>query len=1100
MNRLVFLLATVATLGCGDTTATAPSQLNLDRPVDMTFGCFGGLRVTDGRPVPTIDDPVVFSAQPTAACDIRSGDHETGTPTPTPENQKDLTSDGGSPIPNANWFAFILQSGPGTVAMAFFATKPATAFAGADVSVLDADPLTPGKNSISVGEDPIALVTDAAGCKVVTANAGSCDLSVLDIGSAVDNNPDTPIDVQRIDVKNAAGAPLRAKPAAMAVEPGIDVIGKVCPISNPDAGISGASGLVYIAYPSCHLVATVDLSTGTVVGGIRYGAAGPEIIPVGEVANVTCPDECSGGGVITAGTRPVTLDLERTLTNTDPPVEERRLVIGSDNSSSITLVELANLTTLPDSLSQIALEDNSGNGTLGVTQLVLSPQIGMGGQNAVINDSTAAGGQFQFVYAITTDHTIRVADILGLGKECDTQVDPRFTREIRSVKTLSCMPVGDPLTPPRRAGVRGPGIQLLGVGEEAIPISVDIIKSKEVEGDDRPGLGDSPDRLIGYFAIITASNGGTFIVNVDDDDYRDLFDVDRPIFVPMPIAVAHQVRDSIPLRGELAKMEVEGGPAVDLCDVAGPVDGAGGAVGGPRSLTPPQRAVPTGAYAPEKITQLPGLRQLLCVGADSTRVVSELQFTAPEAVRDEVFPDVQSLVREETWTLTWEGSLSNDIFETDVDGPKVRESQIFVDSAGMRIVDQTRPFCDTGIEKFDIIQLRGCDPAIGNADCPIGYRCFLHPASQVQGIGACMLENEADRLAEACKDFLTSVRRYTVGTTESGELQLLPRRHTLRTTPVEGCTSDAQCELLADYAVTNSSTQHPRDDMSEPDPRTWKCEADPNRTPVTTGKRCAMKCDSTSDCVTGTVCSGAGAAGAFAGTCMEGVTPPQACVNAPQRYEPRAGEAFAVLGQSTGFEHSIIADTNGKCIQNPAANRLIAGRIPLVPPACDPTANPLTGQKPDLTFEPNPCSLTTKTTDIVPLYEPGTCSLATIPTEFRERDAPAIKFRNRGLNLTITDPYYPGDLDCILDRAGTLGNIPHVFTNYQLGFRQTAGYAPLLLPINPSFPRKVVRGPTNSIWVIDEGDFLSQSISEASTRGKVFRIEPHALTQVNRLE
>src|SRR6185436_5510136 len=110
----------------------------------------------------------------------------------------------------------------GTVAIAQFPTKPGTAFTGNDVAVNDADPLTPGKNGISVGEDPVAIATDKSGCKVLTANAGSCDMSVLDITTAVDRDPTTPIDVRRVDVKNGDGEPIRAKPAAMVAEPQTD--------------------------------------------------------------------------------------------------------------------------------------------------------------------------------------------------------------------------------------------------------------------------------------------------------------------------------------------------------------------------------------------------------------------------------------------------------------------------------------------------------------------------------------------------------------------------------------------------------------------------------------------------------------------------------------------------------------------------------------------------------------------------------------------------------------------------------------------------------------------------------------------------------------
>src|SRR6185369_2294954 len=138
-------------------------------------------------------------------------------------------------IPAPSWYAFILQSAPGTLAVAQWPSKPSTAFAGNDIQVLDADPLTPGKNSISIGEEPNAIATDKAGCFEVTANAGSCDLSELDIGSVLDNDSSTPVLVNRVDVniKNPDGTtrPIRARPAAMVAEPNTTVIGNACPVT-----------------------------------------------------------------------------------------------------------------------------------------------------------------------------------------------------------------------------------------------------------------------------------------------------------------------------------------------------------------------------------------------------------------------------------------------------------------------------------------------------------------------------------------------------------------------------------------------------------------------------------------------------------------------------------------------------------------------------------------------------------------------------------------------------------------------------------------------------------------------------------------------------
>ena len=93
-----------------------------------------------------------------------------------------------------------------------------------------------------------------------------------------------------------------------------------------------------------------------------------------------------------------------------------------------------------------------------------------------------------------------------------------------------------------------------------------------------------------------------------------------------------------------------------------------------------------------------------------------------------------------------------------------------------------------------------------------------------------------------------------------------------------------------------------------------------------------MACEDDSDCSVGTVCQPNPEAAPSSGYCMEGVIPPQSCVNAPQRYELHAGEAFAVVGQRQGYIHPIIADANGNCIKDPKANPFLQpGDIVTVP-------------------------------------------------------------------------------------------------------------------------------------------------------------------------
>ena len=137
-----------------------PTQLNLDRPVDVAFACYGGLRITtagsdrgsDGHGQRSADRSLRHSARARAA---PQHDGPANPPPPGPGRSWARRAS-----PDAAWYAFILQSGPAPWPSPRFETKPSTAFGGGDVAVQDADPLTPGKNSISVGEDPIAIATD----------------------------------------------------------------------------------------------------------------------------------------------------------------------------------------------------------------------------------------------------------------------------------------------------------------------------------------------------------------------------------------------------------------------------------------------------------------------------------------------------------------------------------------------------------------------------------------------------------------------------------------------------------------------------------------------------------------------------------------------------------------------------------------------------------------------------------------------------------------------------------------------------------------------------------------------------------------------------
>ena len=1178
MKRSAFLprLATglgavAATLAasCGDPTDTLLTELNLDRPVDIAFACYGAMRITNGGDG-SADDVITTTAQPRESCDDVSpqltlaADAEQ----PHPKGQQKIGDvDLGTPV----WYGFILQSASGTVALASWPSKSSETFAVGDAQILDADPLTPGKNAISVGEDPVAIATDRSGCYEVTANAGSCDLSLLDVNSAIvaSTAPSSArIRVDRIPVMIGT-RPMLAKPAAMLAElaqpaidrdPATEPVGTVCRRTADDH--LSPSGIVYIAYPGCHLVAAVDMSSGVagqVVGGVQFSAAGvPAILTPDALANLSCASECTGE-LPAPGIRPVALDV-RFDTNlaSGSAASPRRLAIGAENSGSLTMVELGR-DYLPTSVSQLALEDTSPTKSLGITGVSLSPRIGMGGTMGDFDDTSSAGGPGQYVYAVASDNTVRVADVLDPAheKECDTQVDTRFARSIRSVPQLQCLPIGTP----RRSGAHSPGIHL---PDDSVPTSVAIFRGRTSKlSTNTTDFPTTPTEMVGYFAMISSSSGRSFVVNVDDDFGPDVFSDANPVATSPALVMAHQLRDNYGDRGA-AVVDATKCTSIDPTGVV--------LSGGPRSSALPTRNIPTGTLPAEYATEMPALRQVRCDGPDTAAAglaVSELSFNAePDTVppsgampptlpaksggvRDVAYPDLRNITNE-TWTMTWEGPLSLSASPSSlitVDGPQVRSAQMVVDSNGMRLLDQTQPFCEMGVERYDIVQFRGCNPANGNTDCPSGDVCYVHPRSKVSGVGSCMPVGEADRLSNACFDFLATYRRYTVDHANADQLRLLPRKHELYATPINGCDLAVpdQCNTLARYVAKQNAAADPFVERQTE----WSCQTDPQRAPINSdpalNNRCVQTCafhstdeqlkasgdprydgiDRDADCAAGTICvgatSGAGGGVAARGTCMESVLPPPACVTGPQMFDVRASEAFTVIGSASGYIHPIVKQANGSCGPDTSAaaqaaagaRRIQIGRVPLKAPACDPTADPITGALPGGGFEPNPCSTTLEQADVQRNYAAGALqamlcdNLDTAnPAILVPRTADAIKFSNRSMTVHLVDPTYPGDEFCPQDRLGTFAGVSFIVpgasptaTGYQLSFDQRAGFSPMVAPsLSAAYPVKVVRGPSESIWVLDDGDVLPTVLGVPATRGQVFRVESVSITTVNLLQ
>ncbi len=1000
---------------CGQSSAPPPIR-NLDRPTDMVFACFGDLRV---------DGTVITSAQPLHSCTS----HQDGTP---PEGQEDIVS--------PEFFGFVLQPERGTVSVVNVRA----------LGVQDNDPLTPGLNDIPVGTLPVGLAEDTSGCHVMVANAGSCDLADLSVSSALDLSRIA--EVNRVNVTAPNGDLMLTRPRSIASGPQIEEVGQLCPVA--------AQGNVYLAYPDCHLVAVVEAATGQIQAGLAFRDDG-SVEPATDADYAACPVQCGDSILSLAhGTAPELL-VERPVDMQVSP-DGSQLYVTSESSPFFTIVDLD-----ADGLPTTTLRRLRVEGDVGLLHFSVSNRIDMGGDLRGGEHLNLPVGEFQFAYVIATDGTIRVLD-LDSGLECDTQVDPRLLRDETDVAFLSCMPVGDPRTPPRREGARGPGIQLPGSLQQgrnglttlAVPLDVSIVDVPEP-----PVLSavSGPDDMVGTFAFATAATGLVYIINVDDDNYADFEDPEDPLDVALPLALAHQLRDNVISRNALATGCAT--PTAQRTEL------------GARLMSDPTQILDPGQVATNKLYELPTLRGLECEGEDAlgnlvSTVVTELSFAADVLTREFAFPDLR-VVENQEWFISWEGTLAADNSFVNIDGPPVRKGVVSRDGERALLSDASDPFCGIGVEPFDIVALVGCDPLQNDNQCGVDETCFVHPdASSAVNSGVCLPKNRREELAASCRDFLISRRRYSVMTSAKGELEFRPRHRMLRSTPLDGCESAEQCVDMAAAERVLANGAHPIEaDLPAPEREfTWTCQADDSRAPGV--DRCLMSCDSSADCENGFTCS--------EGLCVEAELPPEECLVSVQRYQLLAGEAFAVLGADDGYIHSIVADPDtGECVRPASANPLVIGRIPLRAEPCDDDGDARTG--------PNPCSTTiTHSEEYIPFtVEGGVC----VPhdNEIRTREAPAIEFSNPALTFHLVDTETKGDLDCRNDQAGTGPSIGTPYSGYQIILDVGGGFLPKAVPnLEAALPIRIILGPAGKLWVLDQGD------ASAITRGRLFRLNPAA--------
>jgi hypothetical protein len=264
----------------------------------------------------------------------------------------------------------------------------------------------------------------------------------------------------------------------------------------------------------------------------------------------------------------------------------------------------------------------------------------------------------------------------------------------------------------------------------------------------------------------------------------------------------------------------------------------------------------------------------------------------------------------------------------------------------------------------------------------------------------------------------------------------------MKETPIEGCTDDAECERIdAQVQLDLGSTV----DFA------FKCQDDPY---MPGPRQCIMQCQSTDECLLGSVCSG--------GRCLTGDIPPSECVSALQQYEVFAGDNYVVMGSQQGYLHPWIVSTDpadeGLCVKDPSASPLDVSRFRRDVAACvDDTL---------VSFAPNACSV-----DIPdePVSSEG--------GPLGSRETHAVRIRTRGMRLDIVDVKL--DTPAAWNTPGkTYSPAPD---RWAMRFEIGGGFSPRYISLNAYLPHRVEEAPDGSLWILDAGD----SITSAEPQGKM---------------
>lgn len=796
-------------LGCQqDEQQDIPNRV-LDRPTDVALVCAVVECTTDDDG----NETCVTVPQPLNLCETESSS---------------CSSD------NPHLVGFVANSERNEIAM----------FTKCSNRLVDMDVESPGYDFIPAGQLPTELDASEDGCRVVSANVGSCDLSVLDapglaafgLGSDAelgDSEVDEPSTLastlipRTFDPVSGELRPLGARPGQILIAP--DTLTQA-PAPSPGTVLEGLCDArsprsAYVSFPTCNLVAEVDLRTGNILQSRQFVSDGMGGVTVVDTQiSPSCPVECpvqfeqlpsdlpaidEDSAFVQALALSLEVDASDQLDDADAAIEGQRLFVGGLGADIVfeLPIEASGQWAATDNQLELA---NAG----GIKRIQVSPAV-----TASVGNSEFS----QFLYVVAGDGSTRVvgrelpAATDSVGVECETQLDPSVVElaEVSACTPVSQVPI-DPITlepsdtqPSERRGLsRGPGIRP-GRGEEV----TDWLFRKV----DEDNLGAGPFSEPGTVAVGVTTGGFGIYAMIDQERANGQTTLGEDVDGARIMDVRLFPHSLWPQPIESGTGFIAEPPLVQDDDPGRSIPNDSGAV---RQLAPTLRRIDE-FYAEDERMSEP-------LGIDDFDALGEIY--EEDVVRVAVH-DYRSWGSSSgpNWTLEWEGTIpgtgsTTGVIECDVEGwPSGQDDPTNPGTslqggtclAGSRLKDDSADFCDDGVLRGDKLVLVGCG---NDAACGDGRRCLLESAAGGQSTGICISEQDYEQraplLREVCGEFLSdpcgeAYREFTITKVTQNEVWLQsmdqPQLSRLATTACEDVANavevDGACVCLPGYSV-----------------------------------------------------------------------------------------------------------------------------------------------------------------------------------------------------------------------------------------------------------------------------------------------------------